>query len=98
MKIFEPLGSLMRWRLRLSAFDFEVLCRKRLLNTQIDALLRLGITAEAEPVDKLKVPCFVVRKYGMTTKDWSDNICDDIPASEASQPPSEGYFTAFHPE
>ncbi|CAN8070297.1 unnamed protein product [Agarophyton chilense] len=34
----DPSGRLMRWRLRLAEFDFEVVYKKRVQNTQADAL------------------------------------------------------------
>ena len=44
--IAEPSGRLMRWRLRLAEFDFEIQHKKGRLNTQADALSRLKTDAE----------------------------------------------------
>lgn len=41
MEICEPSGRLMRWRLRLSEFDFNIVHKKGLINTQADAMSRL---------------------------------------------------------
>ncbi len=48
----------MRWRLRLSEFDFEVRYKKGKVNSQADALSRLATLGETVvPVDE-EIPCF----------------------------------------
>lgn len=39
--ICEPNRRLIRWRLRISEFNFQVVHKKGILNTQVDALFRL---------------------------------------------------------
>ena len=48
LTIRETSGRLMRWRLRLGEFDYEVRYKKGLLNTQTDALSRLSTLGETE--------------------------------------------------
>ena len=59
MEITDPSGRLMRWRLRLGEFDFDVKYKKGKLNTQADALFRLFTSGETTvPVDE-EIPCFL---------------------------------------
>ncbi len=58
LEIAEQSGRLMRWRLRLSEFDFEVRYKKGKANSQADALSRLATLGETVvPVDE-EIPCF----------------------------------------
>ena len=50
----------MRWRLRLSEFDFEVRYKKGKLNTQADALSRLQSLGETTEELDQDLPCFVI--------------------------------------
>lgn len=61
MNIFEPSGRLMRWRLRLAEFGFDVVYKKGALNTQSDALSRLSTTGDTQAsLDEEEIPCFTV--------------------------------------
>ena len=51
LTIDDPSGRLIRWRLRLAEFDFEVKYKKGKANTQADALSRLHTSAETKPHD-----------------------------------------------
>lgn len=58
LNVTDQSGRLIRWRLRLSEYDFEVVCKKCKANTQADALSRLPTTIETvEPIDD-EIPCF----------------------------------------
>ena len=46
LTIDDPSGRVIRWRLRLAEYDFEVKYRKGKINTQADALSRLNTAAE----------------------------------------------------
>ena len=46
LTIDDPSGRLIRWRLRLAEYDFEVKYKKGKANTQADALSRLNTSAE----------------------------------------------------
>ena len=59
LEIAEPSGRLMRWRLRLSEFDFRVEYKKGCLNTQADALSRLQTLGETVPHIDHEIPCFL---------------------------------------
>ncbi len=62
MEIVDPTGRLMRWRLRLAEYTFEIHHKKGYLNTQADAVSRLpsdGHTAEHEDYC---IPCFVAAR------------------------------------
>lgn len=86
IEIVEFSETLMRWSLRLLQLDFEVLHKRGTFNTQTDASSRFGTTAQAEKVDDLEIPCFLVEKSECNTKNWSDDNCDNILASETSEP------------
>ena len=58
MTIAEPSGRLMRWRLRLSEFDFAVLYKKGKINTQADALSRLPTSGDTTSAIDDEIPCF----------------------------------------
>ena len=58
MTIAEPSGRLMRWRLRLSEFDFVVLYKKGKINTQADALSRLPTSGDTTSEIDDEIPCF----------------------------------------
>ena len=59
MDIAEPSGRLMRWRIRLSEFDFQVEYKKSKLNTQADALSRLATDGETTDDIDDDIPCFM---------------------------------------
>ena len=58
MTIAEPSGRLMRWRLRLSEFDFVVLYKKGKINTQADALSHLPTSGDTTSEIDDEIPCF----------------------------------------
>lgn len=58
--------------------------------TQAGAISCLKTKAEAELLCDLEILCFVVKKDEHISKDWSDDICDDILTSESLEPTSKG--------
>ena len=60
LTIAEPSGRLMRWRLRLSEFDFQILYKKGKLNAQEDALSRLTTLGETTSDHDEDIPCFLI--------------------------------------
>ena len=58
MEITEPSGRLMRWRLRLSEFDFVVKYKKGVANTQADALSRLPSSGHTTVEVEEDIPCY----------------------------------------
>ena len=59
INIAEPSGRLMRWRFRLSEFNFEAHQKKGYLNTEADALSRLGTDGETSVEVDENIPCFL---------------------------------------
>lgn len=69
----------MRWRIRLSEFDFEVQYKKGLLNTHTDSFYRFPTSLEAEPVHGMDITYFVLEKEKDNTNlDPEDDIFDAI--------------------
>ena len=59
MQIADPSGRLMRWRPRLSEFDFEIQYKKGKLNTHPDGLSRLMTTGGTTAPVEEEIPCFI---------------------------------------
>ena len=70
--ITEPSGRLVRWRLRLSEFDFEVRYKKGKLNNQADALSRLRTLGETEVDIDENVPCFIIEHTAV--QNYNSNV------------------------
>lgn len=51
----EPSGSLMRWKMQLSEFNYQVQYNRGAIYTQATSLSRLSTIVETEPVDNLKI-------------------------------------------
>ena len=62
LEVSEPSGRLMRWRLRLSEFDFAVKYKKGTANTQADALSRLPTTGYTSVEVDEEIPCFTTEE------------------------------------
>ena len=60
MEVTDPSGRLMRWRLRLSEFDFQVEYKKGKANTQADALSRLRTNGETSHIEDDEIPCYLL--------------------------------------
>ena len=74
MEITEPSGRLMRWRLRLSEFDFLVKYKKGLLNTQADALSRMPTTGGTTVEIDDDIPCYTVEQGGTSPVPTDDSV------------------------
>ncbi|CAN8065809.1 unnamed protein product [Agarophyton chilense] len=106
LSILEPSGGLMRWRLRLAEFGFDVQYGKGSCNTQADALSRLVTTGEALPVKDDEIPCYAVNGDDATIEgeerdtdsSYSGSELDDILLSEDSEKPLPGNFVPSTPE
>ena len=66
MNVTDPGGRLIRWRLRLSEFDFQIKYKKGNANSQTDAFSRL--LTEGETVDAIddEIPCFMAEPANAT--------------------------------
>ena len=72
LSITDPSGRLIRWRLRLSEFDFEVKFKKGKANTQTDALYRLIVDGETVPDENDYIPAFNI-EHSHSQLDSPDN-------------------------
>ena len=67
----------MRWRLRLPEFDFTVLYKRGLCNTQTDELSRLPTLGETTSEIDYEIPCFVIEGDDIVHNDDTDFIWAD---------------------
>ena len=60
MNITDPSGRLLRWRLRLSEFDFAINYKKGSRNLHADAMSRLSTLGETTVERDYEIPCYTV--------------------------------------
>lgn len=73
--VTDPSGRLIRWRLRLSELDFEVIYKKGRENTQADVLSHLpSAGSNQDPVD-YDVPCFLADCFNV---DSATRLCSHL--------------------
>ena len=95
LKIANPSGRLMRWRLRLSEFDFTVQYKRGLCNTQADALPRLATLGETKSDIDDEIPCFMIEGDDIVHNDEIDFISadyaefDEMLVTENAEPPAD---------
>ena len=83
MNVTDPSGRLIRWRLRLSKFDFEIKYKKGKANSQADALSRLLTAGETTDEVDEEIPCFMAEPDDATEENEEDfERLDDILALE----------------
>ena len=90
LTINDPSGRLMRWRLRLAEYDFNIEYKTGKTNTQADALSRLHTSAETINDDAEDFPAFHI---GESINDFNiqegiflsmDNVPDQTPDTDDS--------------
>jgi len=75
MSVEDPSGRLIRWRIRLSEYDFDVEYKKGKLNTQADALSRfltLGTTPNEEDLEN--IPIELIESVGSWEDDYEEEL------------------------
>ena len=73
LTIDDPSGRLIRWRLRLAEYDFDVKYKKGKINTEPDALSRLNTTAETITHDDSDdIPVFSLDPVQLKDEDNND--------------------------
>lgn len=87
MSLKEPNSKLVRWRLRLEEFDYEVIYKKGKLNTNADALSRIKIndTGQTIPTEVNINTLDNISNHGTagtTVHSANENFDDGIPISE----------------
>eukprot|EP00171_Calliarthron_tuberculosum_P022928 IDg22928t1 len=97
LEINDPAsGRLMRWRLRLAEFDFDVIYKKGCLHTQPDALSRLPSASHTTEHEDLDIPCLLVndrprtsasRQHPTDITDTEDAFDDEIDVT-TDEPPA----------
>ena len=58
MTINDPSGRLMRWRIRLSEFQFKIHHKKGYLNTQADTVSRLASDGHTSGIEDFEIPTY----------------------------------------
>ena len=100
MNVTDPSGRLIRWRLRLSEFDFEIMYKKGKANGQADAFSRL--LTEGETVDAIddEISWFMAEPADATEGEEDDSGgIDDILALEGRTAADRlDHFQAVAPE
>lgn len=76
MNLKEPNSKLIRWRLKLEEYDYEIVYKKGKLNTNADALSRVKIN---EPLEENRQELF---NNTSTIHSADENLNDGIPISE----------------
>ena len=76
MKIQEPAGRLMRWRLRLAEYTFNIQYKLGKLNTQADALSRLHTTEETVHENWDDIPALLINELSDENNERVDNLAD----------------------
>ena len=84
MEITEPSGRLMRWRLRISEFDFSVKYKKGTANTQADALSRLPTTGGTTVEVDEEIPCYIAAQVPKWAMDQLEGNTNDLSDDEES--------------
>ena len=83
MNVADPSGTLIRWRLRLLEFDFEIKYKKGKANSKADALSRLLTEGETVKATDDEIPCFMAEPADAIEDEEEDfGRVDDILALE----------------
>lgn len=87
MSLKEPNSKLVRWRLKLEEFDYEIIYKKGKLNTNADALSRIKIDNLTEDNREINMinptdNCTNHGTAGTTIHSSDENTDDGIPISE----------------
>ena len=104
LEISDPSGRLMRWKLRLGEFDFQVKYKKGKLNTQADALSRLPTTGVTTVDFDEEIPCFLSETLERDQPDFLDDLDalgyaeNDALLAAGSYSPDENLLTPINRE
>lgn len=83
MSLKEPNSKLVRWRLKLEEFDYEIAYKKGKLNTNADALSRIKIdNCEISKTSEIGINLLENVTDGSTIHSADENFDDGIPISE----------------
>lgn len=85
MEIQEPAGRLMRWRLRLAEYTFNIQYKLGKLNTQADALSRLHTTGETIHEDWDDIPALLINEVPSDDEELGDDPADIEEIIDASE-------------
>lgn len=82
MSLKEPNSKLIRWRLKLEEFDYEIIYKKGKLNTNADALSRIRIDTPKLIDVNLNDTASIQGTSGSTIHSAEENLNDGIHISE----------------
>ncbi len=94
LTIQEPSGRLMRWRLVLAEFNFQIKYKLGRLNTQADALSRLQTRAETIRHDD-DIPAFLMPDFTNDTCDSDNDECDSEDLLQLDYNPADELFATL---
>lgn len=81
----EALAHLIRSRLRLSIFEFQVEHNKGVFNTHADALWTFGTSIPLQSTDDLNIQCFTTREIHGSSETFTDDTWNEILATETEK-------------
>lgn len=81
MSLKEPNSKLIRWRLKLEEFNYEIVYKKGKVNTNADALSRIKVNSPDLNLQELNINNEIEESMCSTIHSCEENLQDGIPIS-----------------